>query len=166
MWRFHDLHSRQVARALQYRARGVTQVDAHFTRDDVSQGGLAQPRRAEQEHMIERFAAHPCGGYENGELLANPFLPDVFVECLGSQGAFEGLFLFRCGRRGNHALDGGRGGEAVGFERHVRAGSMACACAAARPYAFDRARSAWRMPSETPRPGASCRIAARASRSL
>ena len=47
---------RQVAGALQHRAGSLAQVDAHLARDDVRQRGLAQARRAEQQHVVERFA--------------------------------------------------------------------------------------------------------------
>ena len=47
----------EIARALEHRARGLAQVDAHLARDDVRERGLAQARRAEQQHVVERFAA-------------------------------------------------------------------------------------------------------------
>jgi hypothetical protein len=47
----------QVAGALQHRAGGLAQIDAHLGGDDVRQGGLAQARRAEQQHVVERLAA-------------------------------------------------------------------------------------------------------------
>ena len=47
----------QVAGAFQHRAGSLAQVDAHLGGDDVGQRGLAQSRRAEQQHMVERFAA-------------------------------------------------------------------------------------------------------------
>jgi hypothetical protein len=50
-------HRGQVAGALQHRARGLAQVDAHLVGDDVGQRGLAQARRAEQQHVVERLGA-------------------------------------------------------------------------------------------------------------
>jgi hypothetical protein len=47
----------QVAGALEHRAGGLAQVDAHFGGDDVGQRGLAQARRAEEQHVVERLAA-------------------------------------------------------------------------------------------------------------
>ena len=46
----------QVAGALQHRSRGLAQIDAHLVGDDMRQRGLAQARRAEQQHVVERFA--------------------------------------------------------------------------------------------------------------
>ena len=43
--------------ALEHRARGLAQVHAELVRDDVRQRRLAEPRRAEQQHVVERFAA-------------------------------------------------------------------------------------------------------------
>ena len=45
---------REVARPLEHRARGLAQVDAELVRDDVRQRGLAQARRTEQQHVVER----------------------------------------------------------------------------------------------------------------
>ena len=64
----------QVARALQHRAGGVAQVDAHLARDDVRQRGLAQAGRAEQQHVIERLLALAGGLDENVQLAADLFL--------------------------------------------------------------------------------------------
>ena len=47
----------EVARALEHRARGLAQVDAELLGDDVRERGLAQARRAEQQHVVERLAA-------------------------------------------------------------------------------------------------------------
>jgi hypothetical protein len=61
----------QVAGALEHRAGGLAQVDAHLGGDDVGQRGLAQPRRAEQQHVVERLAALARGLDEDLELLAD-----------------------------------------------------------------------------------------------
>ena len=48
---------REVARALEHRARRLAQVDAQLVRDDVRQRRLAEARRPEQQHVVERLAA-------------------------------------------------------------------------------------------------------------
>ena len=49
---------RQVAGPLQHRTGGLAQVDAQLGGDDVRQRGLAQARRTEDQHVIERLGAH------------------------------------------------------------------------------------------------------------
>ena len=48
---------RHVGLALQRRARGGDDVDPHLQGDDVGQGGLAQPGRAGQQHVVQRLSA-------------------------------------------------------------------------------------------------------------
>ena len=48
---------REIARPLEHRARGLTQVHAQLGGDDVGERGLAEARRAEDQHVVERFAA-------------------------------------------------------------------------------------------------------------
>jgi hypothetical protein len=48
---------RQVLGFFQHRAAGLAQVDAQLIGHDVRQRGLAQPGRAEQQHVIQRFGA-------------------------------------------------------------------------------------------------------------
>ena len=105
-------YRRQIARALEHRAGGMAQIHPHLARDDVRQRGLAQARRPEQQHVIQRLFAPPRGLNKNRQLPTNFFLADVFVELLGAQRAFEHLLLH-----------GGRGGgyQAVGFDGHVAA---------------------------------------------
>ena len=59
---------REVAGALEHRARRLAQVDAELVRDDVRQRRLAEARRAEQQHVVERFAALPRRLDEDREL--------------------------------------------------------------------------------------------------
>nr|GEU28642.1 hypothetical protein [Tanacetum cinerariifolium] len=106
---------RQVAGAFQHRARRLAQVDAHLARDDVGQRGLAKARWAEQQGMVERLLAVARGSDKNFELVADLGLPDIFIEELGTQGAFDRLFVGRRGRRVDNALFG----EAVGLDAHA-----------------------------------------------
>jgi hypothetical protein len=93
----------KVACALQHRAGGLTQIDPHFGRDDVRQGGLAEPRRTEQQHVVERFVPRPCRGHEDVELFADLGLADVFIEPLRAQRALQRVFL-HAGRRGGDQM--------------------------------------------------------------
>ena len=48
---------REVARTLEHRSRRLAQVHAELVRDDVRQRRLAESRRSEQQHVVERLAA-------------------------------------------------------------------------------------------------------------
>jgi hypothetical protein len=49
----------KIARLGDYRAGRGAEADAHFLGNDLRQRGLAESRRAEEQHMIERIAALP-----------------------------------------------------------------------------------------------------------
>ncbi|CFM09835.1 Uncharacterised protein [Bordetella pertussis] len=109
---------RQVARALQHGAGRLAQLHAHFVRDDVRQGGLAQARRAEQQDMVERLAALARGRDEDLQLFARALLADVFFQRLGPQGAFDRLLVGRHRLRRDNAGRIGQGRERVGLNGH------------------------------------------------
>jgi hypothetical protein len=48
---------RQVLGLLEHRAAGLAQVHAQFIGDDVAERRLAQARRAEQQHVVQRLGA-------------------------------------------------------------------------------------------------------------
>ena len=100
---------RQVAGAFQHRAGGLLQVHAHLGGDDVRQRGLAQPRRAEQQHVVQRLLAPSAGLDEDVELLADLALAHVVGQSARAQRLFQLLFLH-----------GNRGGvdQAVVFDGH------------------------------------------------
>jgi len=87
-------------------------------RQNVRQRGLAQPRRAEQQHVVERFATRPGGGDEDVELLANLALADVFVQLARPQRAFQRFFAAGSRRRRDQPRIGGRFGKLVGLDAH------------------------------------------------
>ncbi len=95
---------RQVARALEHRARRLAQVDAHLARNDVGQRGLAQTRRAKQQRVVERFLALARSGDEDLKLVADFFLADVFVQVLRPQGAFDRFLVGRSAGGSDDAL--------------------------------------------------------------
>jgi DNA polymerase III delta prime subunit len=109
---------RQVLGFFQHRTAGLAQVHAQLLRDDVTQRGLAQAGRAEQQHMVQRLGAFPGGANEDFQLLAHLLLAHVLVQQLGPQGALDRLFLGRIGGGGHHAR---RGGKVVGLDAHGRA---------------------------------------------
>ena len=129
----------QVARPLENRSRGLAQVHAHLGGDDVRQRGLAEPRGAEQQQVVECLAAAARRGNEDLELLADLRLPDVVGEPARAQRALDRLL----GGRGR-----GGGDQAVVLDHDLASSFSACL-----------------MPSDTAVPGGSWRIVADASRS-
>jgi hypothetical protein len=73
-------------------------------RDDVRQRRLAQARRAERQHVIERFLALFRGLDEDRKLSPNFFLAHVFFERPRPQRALEHFFLRAHRRRGDQAI--------------------------------------------------------------
>ena len=106
---------RQVLGLFQHRARGAAQVDAQLVGDDVAQRRLAQPRRAEQQHMVQRLGALLGRADEDLQLLARLGLAHVVGQALRAQRALDGLFVGRRGRGAEHAA---RRFEAVGLDGH------------------------------------------------
>ena len=94
----------QIAGSFEHRPRGLPQIDAHLARDDVRQCGLAETRRTEQQHMIERLRTIACCFYEDAKLLADLRLPDVFGERSGTQRALDRLLIGRRRNGGDDAL--------------------------------------------------------------
>ena len=83
----------EIARLLQHRARSLAQVHLHFVGDDVRQGRLAKTRRAENQHVIERFLAFSRGADKDIHLLAHLFLADVIGQQLRPQRSILRQFL-------------------------------------------------------------------------
>src|SRR5581483_2224764 len=133
----------EVAGALEHRGGSRAQVHAELARDDVGERGLAEPRRAEEQHVVERLGPRARRLDEDLELLAHLLLADVVGELRRAQRALELLLLGGYGlcRR-----------EAIGLDGHGQD--------------FANALSAARMPSATGTPGARPFTAASASFSL
>ena len=70
---------------------GLPQVHAELVRDDVRERGLAEARRAEDQHVIERLAALARGLDEDLQLRLDRRLADVVGELLRAHGAVERL---------------------------------------------------------------------------
>ncbi len=56
-----------------HRTGGGAEVHAQFARHDLRQRGLAQPRRADEQHVVERFLARPRGLDEYAQDWRAPF---------------------------------------------------------------------------------------------
>src|SRR5262245_24528007 len=87
----------EIAGALEHRAGGLAQVDAHLLRDDVRQGGLAEAGWAEQQDVVERLATSFRRLDEDLELAADLFLPDVLGQRAGPQRLLDPLLFARRG---------------------------------------------------------------------
>src|SRR3546814_2984049 len=70
----------QVAGLLDHRPGSDAQADAQFVGDDVAERGLAQPGRAEDQHVVERFTAAFGGLDVDRKLLAHRLLAEVRSE--------------------------------------------------------------------------------------
>jgi len=70
----------QITRFFDHRPRGAFDADAHLAGDDVGQGGLAQSRRAMEQHVVESFLAVAGGLDEDGEILPRLALADVLAQ--------------------------------------------------------------------------------------
>ena len=105
-------HRGEVARALEHRAGGLAQVDAELARDDVRERGLAQARRAEQQHVVERLAARRAPPAMKISSWARTFSwPTYSASVAGPQRALE---LLSCGEAGRAEI------MPVGFDAHRR----------------------------------------------
>ena len=100
----------QVARPLEHRTRGLAQVDLELVRDDVRQGGLAEARRPEDQHVIQRLAPHPRRLDRDPQELDDLRLSHVIGHAFRSHRALDGLLV----------AAGGRGDDPIRFDAHAR----------------------------------------------
>lgn len=125
---------RQIARPFQHGTRGLAQPGAHLVGDDVRQRRLAEPRRTEQQDVIQRLAASASRSDEDLHLAVHGGLTDVIGQLTRAQGAVDRLLAAL--RRGCHqpiALNGHGGSlerraqrEADQVSLSVMAGSSDC----------------------------------------
>ena len=76
---------REIAGLGDHRPGGGAEVDAQFARHDLRQRGLAQARRADEQHVVERFLARARGLDEHREIGARLLLADEFGQPLRAQ---------------------------------------------------------------------------------
>lgn len=81
--------TRQVARLVEHRTRSNPQLRPHLVGDDVGQRSLAQPRRAVQEHVVERIAPHERRLDEDAQILDDLVLPREVFKLLGADFVLE-----------------------------------------------------------------------------
>src|SRR5262245_41517531 len=100
----------EVARALEHRTRRLPEVHSHLARDDVRERRLAEARRAEEQHVVERLAPRACRLDEDRELPADLLLPDVLGKLARAEAPLEGLLV----RRSLRGRD-----QAIGFDHRL-----------------------------------------------
>src|SRR5207244_10715123 len=69
-----------VAPALERRAGRRAEADAELLADDEGEARLAEPRRADQQQVVERLTAGPGRLERDRELLLDPLLADELVQ--------------------------------------------------------------------------------------
>jgi len=85
--------SHEVAGPDESRAAAGLDADAHFVRDAVGEGGVAQSGRAVEEGVLHGFASLFGGGVGDAEFFVELVLPDAVVEGFGAQGEVEFLLF-------------------------------------------------------------------------
>ena len=89
---------REIAGLGDHRARRGAEIDAELARHDLRQRGLAEPRRADEQHVIERLAPRPRRLDEDAEILPRLFLTDELGQPLRAQRRFRRIVLAALGR--------------------------------------------------------------------
>lgn len=87
---------REVARSLEHRARGLPEIHAHFSGDDVGERRFAETGRSEKKKVIERLPAAAGGFDEDLKLLAHGALADVVGELRRTERPVDVLFVGVC----------------------------------------------------------------------
>lgn len=80
----------------------------HFVGDDMGKRCFAQPRRAVQKHMLDRFAATVGCLYGDLQFANQLFLADVLIKCLGVQRVIKAVFLLTTGLSANDTFSSHR----------------------------------------------------------
>ena len=93
----------QIAGLGNHRAGRCPEPNPQFTRDNLRQRGLAQSRRAKEQHMIHRLAARLGALNEHPQVVLRRRLPDEFGERLGPQ---RGVGVVRLALRGEVGVIG------------------------------------------------------------
>ena len=89
---------REVAGLGDHRAGGGAEVHAELARDDLRQRGLAEPRRADEQHVVERLVARARRLDEHRQIGARLLLADELGEPLRPQRGLGGVLLAALGR--------------------------------------------------------------------
>ena len=81
--------SRQIARLVQHGTRRDAQLRVHLVGDDVGEGRFSQSRRAVQQYVVERVAAHERRLDEDAEIIDDFILPGEGFQLLRADLVFE-----------------------------------------------------------------------------
>ena len=96
---------RQIARPFDHRSRGRLDIHPHLPGYYIGQGRLPEPRRSVQKHMIERLLT-PFGRLdEDGEILLDLLLTDIFGKVFRTEGDLISIVLFDPLRDSQRILD-------------------------------------------------------------
>ena len=80
---------REIAGLGDHRPGGGAEVDAKLARDDLRQRGLAEARRADEQHVIERFVARPRRLDEHRKVGARLLLADELGRAAAAAARFR-----------------------------------------------------------------------------
>ncbi len=116
---------REIAGLGDHGTGGGAKADAEFARDDLRQRGLAEARRADEQHVVERLVALARGLDEDRKVGARLLLADEFGQQLRAQRGVADIVVRRSG--GDDA--GGRGHFASSFSPS----RISCAVSAPSP---------------------------------
>src|ERR1700761_7675193 len=83
----------EVAGLGDYRTGSGAETDTKLPRNDLRQRRLAEARRPDEQHVIERFAAAASSFDEYAEIFAGLLLPDEFGQPQRPQRTFRRVFL-------------------------------------------------------------------------
>src|SRR6185436_12193702 len=75
------------------RSRGGAEIDAELARHDLGERGLAEPGRADEQHVVESFLACARRSDEHPEIGACLALADELVESLRAQRRIRRVLL-------------------------------------------------------------------------
>ena len=116
-------HADQVARALEHGARGRADIDAELSRHEEREGGLAEPRGAEEEGMVEGLVALLRGVDRDLQGFLHLGLADELVEPGGPEGGIgQALVRERLGRGDLRARPPGPPGPRLAHAARVPSG--------------------------------------------
>ena len=89
---------REIAGLGDHRAGRGAEIDAEFARHDLRQRGLAEPGRADEQHMVERLVARARGLDEDAQIGARLLLADELAEPLRPQRGLRDVLVAALGR--------------------------------------------------------------------
>src|SRR5579862_3444030 len=84
---------REIAGLGDHRTGRATEIDAELARQNLRQSGLAETRRTDEQHVIERFTPPARRFDEYAEIFSRLFLADEFRKALRPQRAFGGVLV-------------------------------------------------------------------------